>query len=211
MDICPRCTGSLGPSSVVCPHCGINTAFYTGPELGPAAARPVATRRPRDLDRLRFPVGRLTLILFALGLAGWWLLPVQFPSIPLAPARANAAGHDPCAGKQRCVLVFLAPWCPACKISLGTVRGLMTRFADSDRVGIKPVIGNGRNPSSMEEMAAQIGPGTFLDPAGRIMTAAGVSSVPHWFVLDDQGFLLKKVAGVIPNVPAMISELDLAE
>jgi thiol-disulfide isomerase/thioredoxin len=201
----------LNDFSPVCPHCGTNTGFYSGPEVGLAATRTTAARgRPGLPAPWRFPVVRLSLVLFALGLLGWWFVPVQLPVLGLTPARANAAGADACVGKRRCVVVFVAPWCPACKLSVGVIRAMMEHYSGPGEVGVKPVVGSGRSSVSMEEMADQLGPGTFLDPAGSIMRAAGEKSVPHWFVVDERGFLIKKVAGLIPNLQGMIQELDLA-
>lgn len=209
MDVCPRCTKPILPTAVVCPHCGANTGTFGGPAEGPSAARPPRVRRSFGEDGPTFPVVKLALVLFAAGLLVWWLLPVKFPDITLSPAGSNPGGYDQCEGKERCIMVFVAPWCPACKQSIGTIKGMLARCAGSSEVGVKAIIGSGRSPQSMEDMAAQIGRGVFLDPGGQVMAAAGERSVPHWIVLDQDGMLIKKQAGVIPNVEVMFKELDL--
>ena len=52
---------------------------------------------------------------------------------------------------------------------------------------------------------------TFQDPSGPVMRAAGECFVPHWFVLDAEGNLVKKQAGAIMNVDAMLRELDVPD
>lgn len=208
MDVCPKCTKMIG-SSVICPHCGANTAFYDGPEMGPGAARkPELRRRSYEPERRGFPVVWLTLVLFVIGLAVWYFLPVRLADLHLTPAVANAGGIDPCLDRSHCVLVYVAPWCPACKRSIGTIRGLMSKFNPAGKIGIKAVIG-GRNPKKMETMAAEIGPATYLDTLGRFWASTGAKSIPHWFVIDDQGYVVKKFPGAIPNVDAMSVELGL--
>ncbi len=248
MEICPRCNRRFEGTSLTCPHCGVNTALYAGPESAGAAADPAAAdwpdddapagsrplaatgasrtnagssraplpdrggrtpRRPRELGR--FPVIKLTLVLFAAGMLVWWLLPRKLDEVMLTPARANATGRDPCAGKACCVLVYLAPWCPACKLSLPVVQGLQRHYAGSPAVGIKPVVGGGRSRENMEQMAADFGDGAFVDPSGSLMRAAGAETVPQWLVVDAEGFLIEQMPGVLPDVQAMITELDLGQ
>ncbi len=201
MNACTRCAKPILPTAIICPHCG--AAVDTG-AASAHAARPVV-----EEDGPSFPVIKVALALFGVGLLVWWLMPVRFPDIQLAPASANADGYDQCAGKQRCVMVFVAPWCSACKQSVGIIKGMMARCEDSSEVGIKPIVGSGRSVQTMEAMAARFGRGVFLDPAGQVLAASGERSVPQWIVVDDEGMLVKTQAGVITNVEMMFQQLDL--
>ncbi len=89
------------------------------------------------------------------------------------------------------------------------VKSLMDQYSSSTSIGIKPVIGSGRTRESMEKMAAKIGTGSFIDPAGEVMQAASKNTVPHWFVIDSDGVLKNEMAGVLLNKFAMISKLGL--
>lgn len=206
MAACPHCHMQLYGQPSVCPHCGANTSIF--PNSG-ANEPPASSSAKYGFQRWSFPVVKLTFVLWALGMAVWWFLPTPFPKLHLQPAAANASGYDPCEGKQYCVVVFMAPWCSACKATMPVVKSMMAQYSSSTMIGIKPVIGSGRSMASMEKMAAKIGTGTFLDPGGQVMQAADKNTVPHWFVIDSDGLLEKEMAGVIPNKFAMITQLGL--
>ncbi len=208
MAACPHCHMQLYGQPSVCPHCGANTSIF--PNSG--VNEPLVSSRPKyGFQRWSFPVVKLTFVLWALGMAVWWFLPTPFPKLDLRPSSANATGYDPCKGKDYCVIVFMAPWCSACKATMPIVKSMMRQYSSSTTIGIKPVIGRGRTTESMEKMAAKIGTGTFIDPAGQVMQTASKNTVPHWFVIDSDGTLKKEMDGVIPFKQAMISQLGLDE
>jgi hypothetical protein len=91
---------------------------------------------------------------------------------------------DPCAGRTRCVVVYLAPWCGACKLSLPLIANLR-RELEARTIGFRIVVGSGP-AEALRAMAAQIGGRVQLDERGEFARAAGVRSFPSWWLLDGQ-------------------------
>jgi thiol-disulfide isomerase/thioredoxin len=150
-----------------------------------------------------------------IGLAGaaglaWLLWPVSFPRVSLTAAASNSQASDPCEDRRRCVVVFVAPWCNACKMALPIIKKMSQRWASASGIGIKPVVGLAPE-DQCERMAEALGAPAFLDPAGKLMKALGEKSVPHWFVVDAAGKIKKRLSGVVLDVKMQIDRLGLAE
>jgi thiol-disulfide isomerase/thioredoxin len=148
--------------------------------------------------------------LVAAAVAAWWLWPVSFPKVALKAAASNPQAGDPCDGRGRCVVVFLAPWCGACKMALPIIKKMSDRWASASGIGIKPVVGLAPE-DQCERMAEALAAPAFLDPAGKLMKALGEKIVPHWFVVDAAGKLRKKLPGVVLEMGMQIDRLGLAE
>ena len=157
--------------------------------------------RPRDP-----PIGTLLLVVLAGLLAAWWFWPVKLADVGLKPASSSTIG-DPCTGKERCVVVVLAPWCRACKVAVPIVNDMEKRFQGS-KVGIKPVIAYDVEDKLLQ-MAKGVAGKVFLDPSGRLMKEMGDKGVPHWYVVDGSGTVVKSTSGVIPQLQPQIEQLGL--
>jgi hypothetical protein len=106
-----------------------------------------------------------------------------------------------CAARTRkCLTVYVAPWCHYCRESTPMLialraylgqRGVETRF----------VVGEAAL-ESLRDYAQVFGPGTLLD----VHNEMGVGGVPHFFVSDDKGFILKDIAGI----PVGATDLPIA-
>ncbi|HSA24218.1 MAG TPA: hypothetical protein P5076_22345, partial [Myxococcota bacterium] len=163
MPTCPRCDQELGSSPGICPFCGVTVAHYQGPRLGPQAITRLAGPAPARQGPRRpgLGLGVVVLLLVAAAIT-WSLWPRKLPRTDLVPSRAHASGLDPCLGKPRCLVVYLAPWCPSCKSAARVVREAIAGYAGSREVGVQAVVGQDER-GALEEMAAGIGPSTFLD------------------------------------------------
>ena len=125
----------------------------------------------------------------------------RLPDLRL-PTYAAAPSHSLSAcGARKCLTVYVAPWCHYCRESTPMLialrdylgkRGVETRFV----VGQDAV-------AALRDYARVFGPGTLLD----VHDSLGVAGVPHFFVSDDKGLILKEVSGV----PAGATELPVAE
>lgn len=156
---------------------------------------------------------RIGLLLGAAGLIAtvtFLLWPTKFPSLKLEPAAVNTEGTDPCAGRRRCVVVVVAPWCGACKVGLPMMKELAERWSGVSSIGFKAIVGLAPK-AQCEKMAEELGGQTFLDPMGRLMRTMGESTVPHWFVVDPAGKLKHHSAGLIPDTGAQIERLGLSK
>jgi thiol-disulfide isomerase/thioredoxin len=131
-----------------------------------------------------------------------------FPSVyALQPSETHASATHPCLMKSRCVVVYLAPWCPYCNRSIGTIQELRAQWKDRD-VGILPVIGRD-TVAEIQAMAARVGEGSYVDLDASFFKKTGVQGVPAWFLINDQGKLLKTFLGAPGNAPTLLAELEL--
>jgi thiol-disulfide isomerase/thioredoxin len=137
------------------------------------------------------------LILFALiGLATWWLFPRPSVSPDVFVHALQQNTRDSCASAERCVIVYLASWCPTCKKSVPLVKELRSYINGSDgKVGLRVVIGRGDEAES-REYGRSTG-GTFLlDDTDAIFSALKGRVVPSWWVLNAQGEILTTSEGI---------------
>lgn len=105
---------------------------------------------------------------------------------------ADAAGREtflPECPKARCLTVYVAPWCPACRSSTAIIRELQAHLATVD-VPVRVVVG-ADVPEKVRAYALEFGDATLLDPDKRW----SVGGVPHFFVSDAAGGVHKEQAG----------------
>jgi len=106
----------------------------------------------------------------------------------------RAGGPDPCALAERCLAVYLSPWCPQCNASHDLVDELRRRAAESrGRVGVKVIVGRD-SESALEEYAHEIGGTVFFDDDGRFWSQVG-GGVPAWVTWDRDGRILETLHG----------------
>jgi hypothetical protein len=98
---------------------------------------------------------------------------------------------DPCAYKLRCVVVFLAPWCPSCQGSVPFLNDMRKRFDQEGKVGVKVIVGMD-SEEKLTSMAKKIGGEVFLDSNKEFSRSAGVRGVPAWWVVDDKKRILAR-------------------
>ena len=122
----------------------------------------------------------ISLLVFVAYLTGVFS-PRKFPS--LFKAKSGAPVTDYCLLKQRCLVVYLAPWCPACKASIGLIRATQ-RFAENNpNLGVQLIVGMDSD-YKLQNFASELGSSTFVDSSSRIQNSVSVGVVPSWFVLD---------------------------
>ena len=98
----------------------------------------------------------------------------------------EASFADPCAAAERCVAVYLTPWCPQCQRSIPLVHELRARAARSGgRVGVKVVVGQDQ-PKKLEKYARKVGGEIYFDGDGSFYSQIG-GGVPAWVTWDRSG------------------------
>jgi thiol-disulfide isomerase/thioredoxin len=97
--------------------------------------------------------------------------------------RGVASGQDYCTEKKFCVLVYVAPWCPACKQMAPQLKTALLKSRSNKDYGFKVVVGQGTLAQNDNE-AASFGLGATTDPESIVKTALGVDRYPSFFVLD---------------------------
>jgi thiol-disulfide isomerase/thioredoxin len=103
----------------------------------------------------------------------------------------DGLGGNTCEGRERCVSIYMAPWCPHCKTALPTVQNLLKLSQQGGKNGVRVVVGMGRNPGDSEAMAKNIAShGVLIDDTTEIAEKLNVRGVPAFQVLDKEGKLL---------------------
>ena len=174
------------------------------PEV-PVAPPPPPDTKPTSSKRWWLVAGGLALLVAGL------VVPkkrVHIEGYELTASRANVGTADSCIGRDRCVLVYIAPWCPACKYSLEAIKTLRDTWRGKDDRGISVVIGGDR-PEKLEDFASTIGSNTFVDPDGTVHEKLGVEGVPYWVVLDGSLNVTKRFAGGLNNAEALANHLGV--
>ncbi|MCC6954335.1 MAG: hypothetical protein IT290_09475 [Deltaproteobacteria bacterium] len=98
--------------------------------------------------------------------------------------------NDTCEGKDRCVILYVAPWCPICHRNVAFFRELRRQLDGAPRVGVNYIVGNDRL-MACEEFATEIGGKVFLDSRDEFEKISSFSSVPHFWVIDRERKILE--------------------
>jgi len=101
----------------------------------------------------------------------------ESPSLKSCPAR-------------KCLTVYVAPWCHYCRESTPMLLGLRG-FLKTRGVETRFVVGKDAL-TALRGYAREFGPETLLD----VHDVLGIRGVPHFFVSDAHGVVLKEVSGV---------------
>lgn len=110
--------------------------------------------------------------------------------------QANQQAAAACEGKAQCITVYVAPWCPACKMSEPTFRMFHSYLGKNHPdIGFKIIIGGGKPSQNAEHQIALRPMATLTDDSGEIMQNLKVSGFPTWIVTDSSGKELFRNAG----------------
>jgi len=94
----------------------------------------------------------------------------------------------------KCLTVYLAPWCPYCRAATPMILALR-EYLRMRGVTTRVVIGLDKE-GPVRAYAATFGPGTFLDPQGRVSPSGGV---PAFLVSDPTGKIVSQRSGAPPE------------
>ena len=119
--------------------------------------------------------------------------PSELGRVSLTTNAANP--DDPCEGKRRCMVAFVAPWCPACHASIPFLLSLKRMVAASSDLGMQIVIGAGEM-ASLQEMGKEFGEPVYYDPSGKMQAAMGGGGIPRWVVIDANRKVLNYGSGL---------------
>lgn len=93
-----------------------------------------------------------------------------------------------CEGKEFCVSVYMAPWCPHCKTAVPQVQKMLSKTI-LGKTGVRVVIGMGQ-PAQNAAMANSIAKDVVVDNDTKIARQLNVKSVPAYMVLDKDGTVI---------------------
>jgi hypothetical protein len=140
--------------------------------------------------------------------AVWWVVAVIGMLVFLWPSKDEAStahmaalqtaeeGNNPCAGKARCLVAVVAPWCGACRRSKGFIQQLQAQVGSDPGSGMRIVV-SGDQPDALRRYASEFDDGTALidDEQGGFARSVGVSAFPTFVVLDERGTVAAKTVG----------------
>ncbi len=141
---------------------------------------------------MRFDSKLIIILVLAIGIWGWKKhhKPKFSPEIAnqlkmnsASLSSSREAGLDPCTGRSQCVYVYVAPWCGYCHQLLPKLVSVQKAWKDTNRPGLKYVIGMDSKPE-IEKMAKLIDGPSFADTDKQFSKAHAISSVPHIMVVD---------------------------
>lgn len=127
---------------------------------------------------------------------------VDFEAETLDGKRWSLAEHR---GKRPVVLNFFATWCGPCKMELPHLVELQKKHGPD---GVQVVLVTDEPADLLmkfPELTKE--PLTYIPNGEDIKTSYGVSAIPHTFVFDREGRMVKQFLGYDENVPAEIEKL----
>ncbi len=112
------------------------------------------------------------------------------PSGKLPPSFTKM--DSPCLGKKMCSVIYVAPWCPACKDVAPILTDLLKNAQEFNRdVGIMVVVGEGQAHEN-QQLADSFGRGSLIDHDRSILKSLDVSYYPTFVVVDASFKIVKK-------------------
>ena len=106
---------------------------------------------------------------------------------------------ESCQDKQKCVVLYVAPWCPVCERTLPVALEIGRRWSTSEAgsgTGLRILVGNDK-PEKCVAKAQKIGPIAAVDQNFEFGKQYGIRSFPTWIVFDSSGHELNRVSGGI--------------
>ena len=133
--------------------------------------------------------------------------------MPSASLPVYSAGHwqgngpvgGPCA-KARCLVMYVAPWCPTCKLLNGTMVALREQL-EAEGVEVRFVIGMDKEPKLLTYATGYTRP-VMLDDRG-FHKKAKIKAVPYFAVVDHKGNIKTSMYSGYNDVAAMRRQLGI--
>jgi thiol-disulfide isomerase/thioredoxin len=97
-----------------------------------------------------------------------------------------------CLLKEKCAVVYIAPWCPACLNIIPELKGILNNARIQSRFGFIVIVGQGLNPADNQSKVNEIGEGAFVDTFNEWSESLRVKKFPSFFVLDRSGSVVEE-------------------
>jgi len=114
--------------------------------------------------------------------------------LPTAPRLAPNGSYinDPCFVKKKCLVFYLAPWCPHCEGSISFLNGLFQRVQRKSDLGMLIVVGMDEK-QNLIQMANRLDSTVVLDEDRKFDREANVRGVPAGWLIDQNRNILDKI------------------
>lgn len=230
MKLCKACGRKYADAMQMCPFCGAPSNYDPSaqPEV-PAAAEPAPEPAPAappvvrptpvpkqgmvvmgdaavQKDPVRVP-WLLLLILFGVaGAVGYSMLPKQLPYGQLEPWDSTAVF---CKEYEDCAVLYVTPWCPACRNTLLMVQRNQERWAE-EGIGVAVIIGND-DLERCREFGDFIGDIAFIDRGDFVLRRTEIDTVPTWFRVDGDRKVQGRLEGTFRPIDYTFEKLGFYE
>jgi thiol-disulfide isomerase/thioredoxin len=111
-----------------------------------------------------------------------------------------------CATKK-CLTIYVAPWCPACKQLKPTIISLKNQL-EIEGMEVKVIVGNDSQKAT-EKYASDYPFATLLDANGKFFKKTKMKGVPFFLVSNSKGKVISEMTGGSTNIITMRKKLDL--
>lgn len=192
MAKCVQCTKNEASRGLLCESCvTANVTRYQAVQKSTEGPQ-TRTQTPTTLKiNPLLIVGILLLVVFASKYL--FSVPSIIPNVALKQHGFGYQGSS-CTGKPKCLIVLVAPWCPACHGSIPIIQALRDNFSTDKEVGIQ-IISAMDSEDQLVTIAEQIGGVVYLDTNREFSSAVGRVGVPAWWLIDEKRNVLKHDSG----------------
>lgn len=135
-------------------------------------------------------MARIILLACLAALAGCSKASSSFPDVRFPTLSSQSGPSLATCSVKKCLTVYLAPWCGYCRKATPLILEAR-KFLKKQGVETRVIIGMDQ-PQTLQEYALEFGPDTLLDLNG----ALNVSGVPHFYVSNASGEIIKEIGGL---------------
>jgi thiol-disulfide isomerase/thioredoxin len=108
---------------------------------------------------------------------------------------------------EKCLTVYVAPWCPACKKLKPTIISLKNQL-EIEGMEVKIVVGKDSQKAT-EKYASTYPFATLLDADGKFFKNSRQKAVPFFLVSNNKGKVIRELSGGTTNMVALRKKLNL--
>jgi thiol-disulfide isomerase/thioredoxin len=119
-------------------------------------------------------------------MAWWWHGHRPVKEVPVR----MLASMDSCHLKKSCAIIYVAPWCGACKQLLPQLTPFFENALKNDQYGIQVVVGAGKSDEDNQREADALGPIAIVDNDKSIARNLQVKYFPSIYVVNSSQKIL---------------------
>ena len=133
------------------------------------------------------------LIILAAGCFLYWKHSRGPSDAPIAAAKSPAfrelVTSTSCEGKEKCLIVYVTPWCPACEQMSPYLLKIQEKSKNDPELGIKMIVGQERSPGGNQKIADRYGDTTVIDLDLSVHQMLNVKYYPTILLVRQDGII----------------------